>query len=123
MIRLRRAYQGAPGDGSHTVLVDRLWPRGVRKEALAPDEWLKDVAPSPELRRWFNHDPARWAQFRQRYRHELSANPAVLEPLRAAAGRGDVTLLFATRDLEHNHAIVLKEYLDQLLAGHEGGNK
>jgi len=120
MIRLRRVYDGPPDDGSRPVVVDRLWPRGVRKSRFPLVAWFKEVAPSPELRRWFNHDPARWAEFRRRYRRELRDKPDALAPLVAAAHRGDVTLQFAARDTDHNHAIVLKEYLDELLA-RQGG--
>ena len=117
MIRISRVYDGPVADGSRLMLIDRLWPRGVRKTALRHDAWLKDVAPSPELRRWFDHDPARWAEFRRRYRHELRGNRDALTPLLDAAAAGDLTLLFAARDADHNHAIVLKEYLEELLAG------
>lgn len=117
MIRLRRVYEGSPTDGSRAVVVDRLWPRGVRKSQFPHDAWLKDVAPSPELRRWFDHDPARWAEFRRRYRRELDRKNDSLAPLLAAAAAGDLTLQYAARDEDHNHAIVLKEYLDERLAG------
>ena len=117
MMRIRRVYDGPVADGSRSVLIDRLWPRGVQKSALRHDAWLKDVAPSPDLRRWFNHDPAKWAEFRRRYRHELRVDRDALTPLLDAAAAGDLTLLFAARDADHNHAIVLKEYLEELLAG------
>lgn len=116
MIRVRRAYAPPVADGSRTVLVDRLWPRGLRKTALRPDAWLKDVAPSTELRRWFNHEPAKWAEFRRRYTRELAGNGRALKPLLVAAAAGDVTLLYGARDVEHNHAIVIKEYLEATLA-------
>jgi uncharacterized protein YeaO (DUF488 family) len=96
-------------------LVDRLWPRGVRKDALALDGWLRDVAPSDELRRWFGHDPARWTEFATRYQQELAARPEALTPLVEAARRGPITLVYGARDKQHNEAVVLKEALDAAL--------
>jgi uncharacterized protein YeaO (DUF488 family) len=107
-----RVYGNEAGDGRTRYLVERLWPRGVRKEALALTAWLKDVAPSPELRRWFAHDPAKWDEFRRRYVAELDANPAAWQPLLDAARGGDVVLLYSARDREHNSAVVLREYLE-----------
>ncbi|RKS07720.1 uncharacterized protein YeaO (DUF488 family) [Nocardiopsis sp. Huas11] len=98
-------------------LVDRLWPRGVRKSALEGVAWLKDAAPSQALRTWFAHDPSRFEVFAERYRDELRGRPEVLEPLLAAARRGPVTLLYAARDTEHNHALVLRDHVRGLLAG------
>ncbi|MBF6521026.1 DUF488 domain-containing protein [Nocardia farcinica] len=109
----RRVYDPhTPEDGAR-VLVDRVWPRGVRKDDLAPVEWLKDVAPSAELRRWYGHDPERFAEFRRRYLAELRTSPAreAVEHLRRAVADGPVTLLTATRDLEHSQAAVLAEVL------------
>lgn len=110
----RRAYDGpARGDGRR-VLVDRVWPRGVSKEALAADAWVKDVAPSDGLRKWFNHDPERWDEFRERYFKELDGNPEGLEALyRELRGVKRATLLFAARDEEHNNAVALVEYLQR----------
>ncbi|HQR17623.1 MAG TPA: DUF488 family protein [Gemmatimonadales bacterium] len=116
MIHLRRAYEPAVRDGSRVVLVDRLWPRGVRKSALKLDAWLKDVAPSTELRQWFKHDPDKWTEFRRRYRAELVGNPVALTPLLVAAAAGDVTLLYSAHDIAHNQAVVLKELLDEMMA-------
>ncbi len=112
MIRIKRAYEPpAPGDGRR-YLVDRLWPRGVARESLALDGWLKDVAPADELRRWFGHDPARWPEFQRRYQRELdAASPELIQPLLAAAAAGDVTLVYGARDAEHNNAVVLRDYL------------
>jgi len=93
------------------VLVDRLWPRGVRKESLPLDAWLKDVAPSTELRKWFGHDPAKWDEFRRRYFAELDGRVEVLNPMLAAARKGRVTLLYSARDVEHNQAVALRDYL------------
>lgn len=116
MIRLKRAYEpAAPGDG-HRVLVERLWPRGVTKTRLRLDEWAKDVSPSPALRRWFGHDPAKWPEFRRRYVAELRANRTAWRPLLAAARRGRVTFVYAARDPARNSAAVLKAFLDRRLS-------
>lgn len=113
MLKIKRVYEPpAPADGAR-FLVERLWPRGMRKEALHMDGWLKDAAPSDQLRRWFNHDPQKWAEFKQRYRAELTKNPAGWQPLLEAAAKGDVTLLYSAHDLEHNNALALKEFLDE----------
>ena len=110
-IYLKRAYEpAAPVDGER-YLVDRLWPRGVKKDALMLAAWLKEVAPSDELRRWFGHDPARWAEFRRRYRGELRSKRPILEPLRDALKRGKVTLVYSAHDEEHNQAVVLRDFL------------
>lgn len=110
-IRIRRVYDPPQaGDGAR-VLVDRLWPRGVRKAAAALDLWLKDAAPSPELRRWFGHDPARWTEFANRYQAELAARADAIEPLCELARTGPLTLLYGARDPIHNHAVVLAAYL------------
>ncbi|MEZ5566059.1 MAG: DUF488 domain-containing protein [Gammaproteobacteria bacterium] len=111
MIRIKRTYEApARGDGRR-ILVERLWPRGMRKEALHADEWLKDVAPSTELRQWFGHQVERWEEFRRRYRKELDANPDAWGPILAASRKGTVTLLYSAHDTEHNGALVLSEYL------------
>ena len=113
MIRIKRSYEPrARGDGRR-VLVERLWPRGMKKEALHADAWMKDVAPSTELRKWFGHRVERWDEFRRRYRKELSANADAWAPLLDAATRGTVTLLYSARDTEHNGARVLREYLTE----------
>jgi uncharacterized protein YeaO (DUF488 family) len=95
------------------VLVDRLWPRGVTKKAAALDFWMKELAPSTELRKWFSHDPARWEGFRQRYRRELRKHGAQLEALKAQASKRRVTLLYGARDTVHNEAVVLQEALSK----------
>lgn len=119
MILLKRVYEAAsPKDGPR-YLVERLWPRGVRKSALRLAAWLKDAAPTTELRRWFSHDPAKWAEFRRRYTAELEANPAV-EFLVNEARHGDVTLVYSSHDMEHNNAVVLREYLQRKLAARRG---
>lgn len=109
-IRIRRVYDDPPGEGM-VFLVDRVWPRGVRKDDLRLDGWLRDVAPSDELRRWFGHRPERFAEFAERYRAELDAARDALRPLLDAAEKGPVTLLYSARDTEHNQAVVLRDYL------------
>ncbi len=110
-VRLKRAYlPPSPEDGTR-VLVDRLWPRGVRKADAAIDRWLKELAPSTELRRWFGHQPSRWEEFRRRYGAELSRNTALLDELRTLAQKGRLTLVYAARDEVHNDAVVLREVL------------
>jgi len=111
-IRLRRAYDGATTGDGYRVLVDRLWPRGVRKDDLALDEWCKDVAPSDELRRWFGHDVARWPEFRGRYEQELDGN-ADVGRLAALAAERPVTLVYGAADVEHNNAVVLRDVLSR----------
>jgi uncharacterized protein YeaO (DUF488 family) len=116
VIKTKRVYEDAePGDGIR-VLVERLWPRGMRKEELMLDSWNKDVAPSADLRRWFSHDPAKWEEFRRRYFAELDAHIAAWQPLVAAARKGNLTLLYSARDTEHNNAVALTEYLKQRIA-------
>lgn len=110
-IRLKRAYDPPAADDGVRVLVDRLWPRGLRKTEAAVDRWLKDLAPSPALRQWFAHDPARWEEFRRRYRAELRGHAEELDELRALARERPLTLLFAARDQKHNNAIALREIL------------
>ncbi len=112
MVITRRVYEHSRPRGPQ-YLVERLWPRGVRKEDLKLDGWLRDVAPSDGLRRWFGHDPAKWTEFRRRYFAELNDNRAAWELLRDAARRGDVTLLYSAHDTEHNNAVALKEYLEK----------
>ncbi|WP_447975525.1 DUF488 domain-containing protein [Nitrospira sp. Kam-Ns4a] len=113
MIRVKRVYEPpARGDGIR-ILVDRLWPRGISKEALKLEAWLKDVAPSDALRRWFAHDPAKWDEFQRRYAAELAANPEAWRPILEAARCGPVTLLFGAKDAVHNNAVALKAFLDR----------
>lgn len=110
-LQIKRAYEPAAREDGDRYLVDRLWPRGVKKEALALTAWLKDIAPSGELRLWFGHDPARWAGFRRRYQAELEANRPALQPLRAALRRGPLTLVYSAHDEAHNQAVVLRDFL------------
>ena len=114
-IALRRVYEDSDDQRSRDFLVDRLWPRGKRKVDLADVTWLKEVAPSDPLRRWFAHEPARWKEFVRRYEVELNAHPETWQPLVAAAKRGRVILLFAAKDTEHNNAVALKRFLEQKL--------
>jgi uncharacterized protein YeaO (DUF488 family) len=114
-IAIKRAYAPAEREDGYRVLVDRLWPRGVAKKDLPLDEWNKDVAPSPELRRWFGHDPERWEEFRRRYLEELKQGSGARELLNSVPG-ARLTLVYAARDPEHNHALVLQEYLQRLVA-------
>lgn len=109
--RIKRIYAEAGSDDGSRVLVDRLWPRGVARQTAALDLWLKDIAPSPSLRGWFAHDPARFQEFRKRYRAELDANPEAVAQLCALAKDGDVTLLYGARDPHVNQAAVLADYL------------
>jgi uncharacterized protein YeaO (DUF488 family) len=112
VISLKRAYaQPAPEDGFR-VLVERLWPRGLKKEALALDLWLREIAPSPELRRWFGHDPAKWGEFCRRYWAELAGRPDAVKLLREKVQEGPVTLIYGSRDQAHNAAVALRKFLE-----------
>lgn len=111
MIQLERAYDASSSTDETRFLVERLWPRGVKKTSLHIQDWLKDVAPSTELRKWFSHDPAKWDEFRRRYIAELEANPEAWERLVEAARGGVVTLIYSSHDTEHNNAVALEEFL------------
>ena len=107
-VKLKRAYEpAASGDGTR-ILIDRLWPRGVSRSRLPLDQWMKDIAPSSELRKWFGHDPARWPEFRGRYAKEVRANAELLSQLRALARERPITLVYSARDEKHNDAVVLR---------------
>ena len=108
-IEIKRTYDARERGDGWRVLVERLWPRGMTKSALAADAWLKEVAPSTELRKWFGHRVERWEEFRRRYRGELAANPDAWRPIVEASGAGTVTLLYSARDSSHNGALVLRE--------------
>ncbi|MBZ9808955.1 DUF488 domain-containing protein [Mesorhizobium sp. BR1-1-9] len=110
-IAVRRVYEAPAPDDGQRVLVDRVWPRGVSKEHAALALWLKDVAPSDELRKWFGHEPARWAEFQKRYRAELDRNEDAVATLRDLLGEGKVTLLYGAHDEAHNNAVALAKYL------------
>jgi len=110
-VKLKRAYESpAAGDGTR-ILIDRLWPRGISKRKAALDQWMKDIAPSAELRKWFGHDPARWEEFRRRYAEEVHHNSVLLDQLRSFARHGPVTLVYAAHDEVHNDAVVLRDLL------------
>jgi uncharacterized protein YeaO (DUF488 family) len=110
-VRLKRAYEPAVAADGYRILIDRLWPRGVSREDACLDEWARELAPSAELRRWFGHEPARFAQFRRRYTEELAAQETKLRELRRRAREGTLTLVYGARDTEHNDAVVLAETL------------
>lgn len=115
MLVVKRVYEPAQRSDGARFLVERLWPRGVKKEALQLDGWLKDVAPSDALRRWFGHDPQKWKEFRRRYFTELERTPEAWQLLLEVARHGTVTLLYSARDLKHNNALALKDYLQAKL--------
>jgi uncharacterized protein YeaO (DUF488 family) len=110
-VRVKRAYEARSTRDGARILVDRIWPRGLRKVDAALDRWLKEVAPSTALRQWFGHDPARWEEFRRRYKRELARKGELLDELRASARNGRLTLVYSARDAEHNQAVVLREVL------------
>ena len=115
-ISLKRVYDPPSGADGIRILVERLWPRGVSKEKAAVDHWLKDIAPSPELRRWFDHRPERWAGFQTRYHAELDCNPDALAALEGICAVGPVTFVFAARDIDRNGAVALKIYVERVQA-------
>ena len=110
-LKLKRAYEPAAAADGVRVLVDRLWPRGISKQRAALDEWLKEIAPSTELRQWFGHEPARWPEFQRRYKAELRGHAMEIERLRDIAAKGVLTLVYGARDQEHNDAVVLRDVL------------
>ena len=112
-IQLKRAYAPPAESDGCRILVERLWPRGLTKEAARVDLWAKEVAPSAELRKWFAHEPEKWSEFRRRYRAELRANEAALEPVRARIAEGPVTFVFASREERFNNAVALAEFLEE----------
>src|SRR5690348_1488079 len=119
MIQVKRAYEAFDSRDGKRYLVERLWPRGIRKDRLRIDGWLKDAAPSAGLRRWFSHDLAKWTEFRQRYFRELDARPMAWQPiLDAASGDHRVTLIYSARQTEHNNAVALRDYLEKKLQRH-----
>lgn len=110
-LQIKRAYDAPEKTDGIRILVDRLWPRGLSRDRADVDLWLKDIAPSAELRRWFAHQPERWPEFRRRYFTELDRHPEIVAGLRAALGKGTVTLLYAAKDTQYNNAQALLEYL------------
>lgn len=115
MIQLMRAYDLPRSSNGVRYLVERLWPRGIKKSELRLDGWLRDVAPSTELRKWFSHDPAKWTEFQRRYFIELNSNTEAWEPILTAARHGKVMLVYSSHDGVHNNAVALKEYIEQKL--------
>ena len=116
-IQIKRAYDLVTSTDGIRLLVERLWPRGIKKTSLEIKSWLKDVAPSAELRKWFSHDPAKWDEYCSRYFAELEANPATWQPIIADARHGTVTLIYSSHDTEHNNAVALEEFLNRHLHG------
>jgi uncharacterized protein YeaO (DUF488 family) len=112
MIKLKRVYEKSAAEDGERILVERLWPRGLTKQKTKVDSWLKEVAPSPELRKWFGHDPARWREFRRRYWSELKYKDDLIELLKRKSEKGTITLVYAARDEEHNGALALKQFLE-----------
>jgi len=115
MIKVKRVYTPAVSEDGQRFLVDRLWPRGMKKEVLKIEAWYKGVAPSNELRHWYGHDPDKWCEFNQRYFAELDGKPDIWRPLLEAARKGNITLLFSTKELERNNAVTLRAYLEKQL--------
>jgi uncharacterized protein YeaO (DUF488 family) len=112
MVKTKRVYDAALPDDGKRILVDRLWPRGMKKERARIEEWLKDIAPSDELRKWFSHDPAKWPEFKKKYNAELKKKSELVERLKTAAKKGTITLLFASKELKYNNATVIKEIIE-----------
>jgi uncharacterized protein YeaO (DUF488 family) len=112
-IKLKRVYEKPDKDDGFRILVDRLWPRGLTKEKASVDLWLKEIAPSTELRKWFGHDPAKWKNFRARYETEIRHNPSLFAVLKQKAREGTITLIYGARDEKHNEALVLKQLLER----------
>lgn len=112
-LRVKRIYEPPDSADGYRVLVDGIWPRGVSKQQANLDDWLKDIAPSSELRRWFNHRPDRWKEFQRRYRRQLARKQEMVEDLRARAKAGTVTLLYSARNTSHNQAVALKAYIEE----------
>src|SRR5512139_3319456 len=113
MIQVKRAYERPRAEDGKRFLVDRLWPRGVKKNDLRLAGWLRELAPSNALRKWFNHEPEKWTDFQKRYKAELSKHPQAWKTLREAAAEGNVTLVYAAKDPAHNNAVVLKQVIEQ----------
>jgi uncharacterized protein YeaO (DUF488 family) len=112
-IKIKRAYEQPDRDDGVRILVDRLWPRGLTKEKASVELWLKDIAPSTELRKWFAHDPDKWESFRRRYKTEISHNHDLIKVLKQKAREGTITLIYGARDQKHNEALVLKQFLER----------
>lgn len=115
MLKTKRVYEEPSEDDGYRILTERLWPRGVSKERAALDKWMKSIAPSHDLRKWFDHDPDKWEEFKERYRIELFGSEAVNEMLEIIKNNETVTMVYASRDEEHNSTVLLKEFLEDLL--------
>ncbi len=111
MIKIKRIYDRASPEDGKRIYIDRLWPRGMRKEEVKIDEWLKEISPSDALRKWFGHDPSKYEEFKRRYTKELEKHPEIIEKIRKEGKKGTVSLLFSAKDVEHNNATVLREIL------------
>lgn len=112
MLKLKRVYEDVSEQDGKRILVDGVWPRGIRKEDLEHDEWYKDIAPSTDLRKWFDHDADKWAEFKKKYKKELKDHKELVDQIKKDADGHNVTLLYAAKDTEHNQAVVIKEYID-----------
>ena len=112
MLKVKRVYDPVSADDGKRILVDRLWPRGIKKEKAHIDEWLREISPSNELRKWYSHDPAKWAEFKKRYKQEIAGKEDLLKKIKAEARKQTVTLLFSSKELERNNAHALKEMLE-----------
>lgn len=121
MIKIKRVYDHPSKDDGKRILIDRLWPRGLKKEDVQIDEWVKDIAPSNQLRKWFNHDPKKWDEFKNRFFTELRGKREMVEKIINAAGKGTVTLLFGSKEERFNNAVALKEYIDAKMHASERG--
>lgn len=115
MLKTKRVYEEASPEDGYRILTERLWPRGVSKERAKLDRWMKSISPSHDLRKWFNHDPDKWGEFKERYRRELFGSKAVNEMLEIIRENDTVTMVYASKDEEHNSTVLLKEFLEDLL--------
>lgn len=113
MVKIKRVYDPVSREDGKRILIDRLWPRGIKKEEAKIDEWIKEIAPTTDLRKWFSHDPAKWPEFRKRYINELKSKSDLVERLRSEAKKRTITLLFAAKDAEHANAVVLKKVIEK----------
>lgn len=113
-IRLKRVYEEPSESDGTRILIDRLWPRGLTKEKAKVDVWLKEIAPTTELRKWFNHEPSKWPEFKKRYKTEISNNPEAISALKKHLASGKATILYGAKDEEHNDAVVIKQFFDNM---------
>ena len=113
MVKIKRVYDKVSPDDGRRILVDRLWPRGIKKENAAINEWLKDIAPSTDLRKWYSHDPVKWGVFKKRYKIELKDKMGIIDRLRQESKKGTITLLFSAKATELNNAAALKEFIER----------